>query len=133
MVSRRETFGLLGGGAATLVLSQSALGDSPESQPLPAEQRWLTRLADGIADGIDSAPTIEGKLPAELSGTLYRNGPGLFERDGYRKSTLLDGDGMIRAFTFAGGQVRFRSRFVATEKFSREAGADRFLFPTWTT
>jgi Retinal pigment epithelial membrane protein len=121
MVTRRETIGLLGAGAATLSLNRQALGESPDSLPLPAEQRWLTRLSDGIADGIDSAPTIEGTVPPELSGTLYRNGPGLFERNGYRKATLLDGDGMIRAFTFAGGKVRFRTRFVTTEKLTREA------------
>jgi all-trans-8'-apo-beta-carotenal 15,15'-oxygenase len=133
MVSRRETLSLMGAGAATLALSRSVFGEPPGISLLPAEQRWLTRLADGIADGIDSEPAIEGKLPAELSGTLYRNGPGLFERAGYRKRTLLDGDGMIRAFTFSGGKVRFRTRFVPTEKFTREAQAGRFLFPTWTT
>jgi all-trans-8'-apo-beta-carotenal 15,15'-oxygenase len=133
MVNRRETLGLLGAAAANLSVNRSALGESPESSVLPTEQRWLTRLADGIPDGIDVAPAIEGTLPRELSGTLYRNGPGLFERDGYRKSTLLDGDGMIRAFTFSGGKVRFRTRFVATEKYMQEESADRFLFPTWTT
>jgi all-trans-8'-apo-beta-carotenal 15,15'-oxygenase len=40
---------------------------------------------------------------------------------------------MIRVFTFSDGKVRFRTRFVATEKLTREAQAARFLFPTWTT
>jgi len=134
MVSRRETLGLLGASAATLALTQSGLGEVPETSLLPHDQRWLTHLTDGIAvDRTDSVPTIEGLLPPELSGTLYRNGPGLFERDHYRKSTILDGDGMIRAFTFGDGRVRFRTRFVATEKLTREASANRFLFPTWTT
>lgn len=133
MSNRRDTLRLLGTGAATLALTRSILVESHETPPLPAEQLWLTRLAEGIADGIDSVPAIEGTLPPQLSGTLYRNGPGLFERNGYRKATLLDGDGMIRAFTFAAGKVRFRTRFVTTEKLTREANARRFLFPTWTT
>jgi all-trans-8'-apo-beta-carotenal 15,15'-oxygenase len=109
MVSRRETLGLLGASAASLALGRTAFGEVPESSLLPNDQRWLTHLTDGIAvDRIDSIPTVEGRLPPELSGTLYRNGPGLFERDHYRKSTILDGDGMIRAFTFAEGRVRFR-------------------------
>jgi all-trans-8'-apo-beta-carotenal 15,15'-oxygenase len=132
-VNRRETLELLGAGAATLSLGPFALGGSAESAPLPEQQRWLSRLAEGIADGIDSTPTIEGTLPPEICGTLYRNGPGLFERDGFRKCTLLDGDGMIRAFTFANGKVRFRTRFVVTEKFAHEAGVNKFLYPTWTT
>ena len=133
MLNRRDTLGLLGMGAATYAGTPWILAESGETQPLPAEQLWLTRLTDGIPDCIDSAPTIEGTLPPDLSGTLYRNGPGLFERNGYRKSTLLDGDGMIRAFSFAGGKVRFRTRFVRTEKLRRESNAKRFLYPTWTT
>jgi all-trans-8'-apo-beta-carotenal 15,15'-oxygenase len=35
-----------------------------------------------------------------LQGTLYRNGPGLFDRGGGRKRMLLDGDGMIQAYQF---------------------------------
>jgi all-trans-8'-apo-beta-carotenal 15,15'-oxygenase len=135
MVTRREALGLFGGGVAGLALTQSAVGLSAATvlPPLPQNQQWLTHLTYGIADRIDCVPVVEGTLPPELSGTLYRNGPGLFERNGYRKSTLLDGDGLIRAFTFSGGSVRFRTRFVATEKFTREASAQRFLFPTWTT
>src|ERR1700674_105769 len=92
MVGRRETLSLLGAGAATLAMTRSAFGEAPEASLLPQDQRWLTHLADGIAvDRTDSIPTVEGLLPPELSGTLYRNGPGLFERDHYRKSTILDG------------------------------------------
>jgi len=125
---------LLGASAAsTFVPTRSALPETPRTWPLPANERWLTRLVEAIPDRIDSAPAVEGMLPDELSGTLYRNGPGLFERGGYRKSTIVDGDGMIRAFTFSNRRVRFRTRFVSTEKFTREDQAARFLFPTWTT
>jgi Lignostilbene-alpha,beta-dioxygenase and related enzymes len=40
---------------------------------------------------------------------------------------------MIRATSFAGGSVRFRTRFVRTKKFEAEEKAGRFLYPTWTT
>jgi carotenoid cleavage dioxygenase-like enzyme len=33
---------------------------------------------------------------------------------------------MIRAYTFSEGKVRFRTRFVAIEKYPREARANRF-------
>jgi len=128
MTNRRETLGLLSASAAVLTLSPSIFAQPPQPGSLPANQRWLARLGEGIADRIDSAPEIDGTVPMELSGTLYRNGPGLFERNGYRKATLLDGDGMIRAFTFSDGRVRFRTRFVGTEKFTRETQAARFLF-----
>lgn len=133
MINRRDTLGLLGASAAALTLNPSGFAQTPQTGSLPEKQRWLARLGDGIADHIESVPEIDGTVPVELSGTLYRNGPGLFERNGYRKATLLDGDGMIRAFTFSDGKVRFRTRFVGTEKFTREAQAARFLYPTWTT
>jgi all-trans-8'-apo-beta-carotenal 15,15'-oxygenase len=135
MVNRREALGLLGASAASaaFAFTGSALPETLGTRPPPENERWLTRLVERIPDRIDSTPAVEGELPRELSGTLYRNGPGLFERSGYRKSTIVDGDGMIRAFTFADGRVRFRSRFVTTEKFTREDQAGRFLFPTWTT
>lgn len=38
-----------------------------------------------------------GEIPKELSGTLLRNGPGLFEIGGRPISQPLDGDGMVPA------------------------------------
>jgi all-trans-8'-apo-beta-carotenal 15,15'-oxygenase len=99
----------------------------------PADVGWLAALGTSLREEHDDDPRVEGKLPVELRGTLYRNGPGLFDRNGYRKRNLLDGDGMIRAFDFLDGRVRFRNRFIRTEKFLEEEAAGRFLYPTWTT
>ena len=38
---------------------------------------------------------LEGRLPADFAGTLYRNGPAWFERDGFRYEHWFDGDGMV--------------------------------------
>ena len=57
-------------------------------------------LAESLPREQDYACQVEGQLPKELNGTLYRNGPGLFERNGLRKRTILDGDGMIQQFRF---------------------------------
>ena len=76
---------------------------------------------------------IEGKIPSEIKGTLYRNGPGLFERNGYRKTNILDGDGMVQAFRFKDGKVIYRNRFVRTKKWLEEESAGKFIYNTWTT
>ncbi len=81
----------------------------------------------------DYEPRVEGTLPEGLRGTLYRNGPGIFEREGYRKRCLLDGDGMIQAFTLDPDRPRYRNRFVRTEKYEEEEAAGRWLYPSWTT
>ncbi len=60
-------------------------------------------------------------------------GPGLFERSGYRKQHILDGDGMIQAIDLMNGKDHYRNHFVRTPKYLREQAAGRFLYPTWTT
>lgn len=89
------------------------------AQSLPIEQDYETR--------------IEGTLPAALRGFYYRNGPGLFERDGLRKRTILDGDGMIQQFRFHERGVHYRTRFVQTEKYRAESAAGKFIYPSWST
>ena len=97
------------------------LGDAAPSRPLPSHV-WpplldnplpYAGLATTLATEYDYAPRIEGQLPRALQGTLYRNGPGRFDRGGLRKRLLLDGDGMLQVYQFHQGQVRFRTGFVA--------------------
>ncbi len=38
---------------------------------------------------------IEGEIPPDLEGTIFRNGPGLTDINGYRLKHPFDGDGMI--------------------------------------
>ncbi|MBD1825605.1 carotenoid oxygenase family protein [Cyanobacteria bacterium FACHB-DQ100] len=71
---------------------------------------------------------IEGELPAELNGTLFRNGPGLFEVNGERFQHPFDGDGMISAIAFHDGRAHFRNRFVRTEGYLAEQKAGKILY-----
>lgn len=97
------------------------------------DKTWVSGLATSMSIEHDYFPAIEGDLPEGLRGTLYRNGPGRFELGGVRKNHLLDGDGMIQAFDFQDGRVRYRNRFVRTEKYLAEQQAQRLFIPTWTT
>ncbi|MBM5796647.1 MAG: carotenoid oxygenase family protein [Cyanobacteria bacterium M_surface_10_m2_119] len=69
-----------------------------------------------------------GAIPADLQGTLYRNGPGRLERGGHWVHHPFDGDGMITALRFDGGQVCLTNRFVRTEGYLAEEQAGRFLY-----
>jgi all-trans-8'-apo-beta-carotenal 15,15'-oxygenase len=65
---------------------------------------------------------IEGTLPDGLVGTLYRNGPVRTDST----ASFFDGDGMIRAVEIgADGSVRYRARFVQTEKYLEERRSGR--------
>src|SRR5688572_7149903 len=70
---------------------------------------------------------MEGKLPADLQGVLYRAGPAWFDRAGFRYHHWFDGDGLVQSWRFSRGGVEHRARMAATRKFVREQEAGRFL------
>jgi all-trans-8'-apo-beta-carotenal 15,15'-oxygenase len=72
---------------------------------------------------------LEGRLPTDLAGVFYRNGPGQHARGGQRYHHWFDGDGFIQRWQIGGGAVSFRGRFVETAKRRAEEAAGRFLFP----
>jgi hypothetical protein len=72
---------------------------------------------------------IEGSIPAQLTGTLFRNGPANFQRGDQKYAHMLDGDGYVSRFTFTeDGEVHFRSRYVRTRDLMDEEKAGRLLY-----
>jgi all-trans-8'-apo-beta-carotenal 15,15'-oxygenase len=136
MVTRRDFLYLAGLAGVSLALPGCAVSPplrrdrSPDSgdPSLP-----YLALTESLREEFDYDARIEGVIPAELRGTLYRNGPGLFDRDGLRKRSFVDGDGMVQSFRFSADGVHFRNRFVRTSKFVEEEAASRFIVPTWST
>ncbi len=118
--------------------SQAAPGGLMSSahaaQPSPTRAPdWLALLGTSEQGGRDYTPEIEGTLPDGLSGVLYRNGPGLFERGGHRKQHLLDGDGLVQRLSIRNGKAHYRNAFVQTPKYVAEEQAGVFKHATWTT
>lgn len=68
-----------------------------------AQQRaWRAAFASQSQEFSYQISEIEGSIPEDILGsTLFRNGPGLFERGGKRVKHYLDGDGYIYKFSFA--------------------------------
>lgn len=58
--------------------------------------------------------TLEGRWPEDLRGTLYRNGPGLFENQGHRYRHWFDGDALVAALRIEGGRVQGALRVLDT-------------------
>ena len=98
--------------------------------PAPAYNRddWASSFRN-VGVELDAVPlkAARGAIPAELSGTLYRNGPGRLERGGQWVHHPFDGDGMITALRFEGGAASLRNRFVRTEGWLAEEAAGRFV------
>ncbi|MBC8152622.1 MAG: carotenoid oxygenase family protein [Bacteroidetes bacterium] len=76
---------------------------------------------------------VEGALPPDLVGTLFRNGNGRFEHQGVKYEHLFDGDGMIARFRFDGTQVHYRNRYVRTAEFVAEEKAGKMLYRSFGT
>ena len=112
----------------------AAAGDAADpAPPLSAAQR-LTGFATAQAETL-AAPltTLAGRLPPDLTGVLWRNGPAEHERFGHRYGHWFDGDGMVQAFTFSGTGVTHRARILETPKRRRETEAGKRLLPTFAT
>jgi len=71
---------------------------------------------------------VDGQIPLELEGTLFRNGPGLLDIHGYPVRHPFDGDGMVNSIAFKQGQAFYRNRFVRTEGYVAEQKAGKPLY-----
>ncbi|PZU93714.1 MAG: Apocarotenoid-15,15'-oxygenase [Pseudanabaena sp.] len=71
---------------------------------------------------------IEGTIPLELTGTLFRNGPGQLDINGEKYGHPFDGDGMVCAIAFKDGKAHFTNQFVKTPEFLAEKKAGKVLY-----
>jgi carotenoid cleavage dioxygenase len=74
---------------------------------------------------------VDGEIPRELCGTLYRNGPNpqFAPRGDYH---FFTGDGMIHAFKLEDGRCHYRNRWVRTPRFLLERKAGEALYAGFT-
>lgn len=85
-----------------------------------------------------ATPTLQklhGNIPVELEGKFYRNGPALYERNGFRSSHWIDGDGMVQSFSISGrnNNVAHRAAYVATQKWLNEESLGRFNYAQYAS
>jgi all-trans-8'-apo-beta-carotenal 15,15'-oxygenase len=71
---------------------------------------------------------VDGQIPSDLRGTLFRNGPGMLDVNGEPLHHPFDGDGMICAIAFEQGRAHFRNCFVRTEGYVAEQAAGKILY-----
>lgn len=126
--------------AGTSEIEWSALNN--ESRMPASQANWLratktSRIPyEGIVTSLKSEQSyvcqVRGNIPADLSGSLFRSGPGLFDRGGMRRRMQIDADGMIRHFQIANGQVTFSNKHVRTQKFKDEEKAGRYIYPSFS-
>jgi all-trans-8'-apo-beta-carotenal 15,15'-oxygenase len=69
---------------------------------------------------------VMGQVPLALQGSLYRNGPALFERGAERIAHWFDGDGAVLGVHFGDGAATGVYRTVQTAGYLAEAEAGQF-------
>jgi len=74
---------------------------------------------------------IEGNIPADLRGTLYRNGPARLSRGFKRVGHWFDGDGAILRVDFSNSGAVGSYRYVKTKGYLDEQKKDAFIYPNY--
>lgn len=119
----RQYLDSLDEGERTRALARLAVMETADLRSLGVSEPQHDEHDYGVTD-------TTGEFPADLSGTLYRNGPGRWQdHTGRPLHHLFDGDGMISAFFIDRGTVRYRNRYVRTQHYrgrstTRHIGTD---------
>lgn len=120
---------LMGAGALALIDIDSfaqVLTDSKRSM------RYLaTRTASG--EGTWTNLKIEGKIPKDLNGNLFRTAPGQAEVFGTKLNHLFDGDAYFAGWRFREGKVSLQGRFVPTPGRIKEQNAGKMIYNGYGT
>ena len=96
------------------------------AQEFPADPMLKDSFAPVFVEGESCRLPVQGEIPRNLNGTLYRNGPNpQFAPRGHYH--WFAGDGMVHAFQIEDGEITYRNRWVRTPKFEMERGAGRAL------
>lgn len=128
--SRRDfTKMILGAAALGLVEHSTAAKIFAESK---RSMLWLAaQTASG--EGAWTNLKIEGKLPKNLNGTLFRTAPGMAENFGTTLNHLFDGDAYLSAWKFENGKISLRTRFLPTPQRIEEQSAKQMLYGEYGT
>ena len=127
-MNRRDLFRGLGAGfLATAIARSHAFAGAPS--------KFNLGFVSAPDEGFDTADVklVAGRVPADLRGTYFVNGPARHDRGDQRYDHWFDGDGMVHAFRFDDGAVSHQGRYVQTPKFKAESAAGALLFPAFGT
>ena len=94
--------------------------ESPNQTLSYTREDWTRGYRSQLKEFAYWIDDVEGEIPAALEGTIFRNGPGLTDINGYRLKHPFDGDGMINAIAFKDGKAFYRNKFVRTEGYLAE-------------
>ncbi|MCY4151303.1 MAG: carotenoid oxygenase family protein [Aestuariivita sp.] len=114
--------------------AKSPIGNQAEFLQALKEKPWLLGYlgTDQLEIRADLR-IVSGRVPSELQGYFFRNGPALHNIGPDRFKHWFDAPGMVQKFTFADGVIRFHGRLVGTRRNRTEAQRGNILFSAFGT
>lgn len=94
---------------------------------------WARSLRDVRREHAFEPLRVEGRVPDDLRGTLFRNGPGLFSSFGHRYRHWFDGDGLVSAVRFRDGRAEGAVRLLETPGLLEERRRGKAYFAAYGT
>lgn len=128
--SRREFTKMLLGAAVLGLVDLDVFGQISNDS-----RRSMRRLATQTASGEGTWTNlkVEGKVPKDLNGNLFRTAPGQSENYGVKLKHLFDGDAYFSGWRFKNGKVSFQGRFIPTPGRIKEKEAGKMLYNGYGT
>ncbi|MEB3224482.1 MAG: carotenoid oxygenase family protein, partial [Synechococcus sp.] len=108
-----------------------AASNFPNTSLTPAWSQLFTQPAQPFP--LTSLQVLKGKVPSELRGALFRNGPGRLTRGNEAMGHWFDGDGAILGVYFTETGVQAQYRYVETPYLQEETAAGKLLHPNYGT
>jgi beta,beta-carotene 9',10'-dioxygenase len=81
---------------------------------------------------IEALP-VQGQIPAWLTGTLLRNGPGTFHVGQQRYRHWFDGLAMLHKFSFANGRISYANKFLECNAYRSAQETGRITYSEFAT
>ncbi len=113
-------------------MQQQTISKPRDLAPGP-DQDWRHAFQDLPREHGFERLRVEGRIPEDLVGTLYRNGPALFELFGRRYGHWFDGDGAVSAVRFGPHGVEGAIQLVQSAELQEERRAGRPLYSVYGT
>jgi len=76
---------------------------------------------------------VQGEIPSWIRGSLYRNGPGLFEVGPDEYNHWFDGLAIVHKFEIQNGEASYRSQFLRSETYTKNETAQRIVVSEFGT
>ncbi len=114
--------------------ARSFIGHQEEFRRVLAEKPWLLGyLGTNAFEMKADLRIVSGRVPRDLRGVFFRNGPALHNIGPDRFLHWFDAPGMIQKFTFTDGVIHYHGRLVETARNLTEAKSGNILFSAFGT